>query len=157
MKKSPQIEEIETQQYAVENIILIREDGILRVWAQKDLKPWDWQYRITNATGQFTLIDIDHGKAMPLVKSILNDLSLFPELRILRVIEYTLFATSLILILMGTFTIMRSPNKADIADFGKNVATAATNAKLTTSPIDQIKQAIQSQSINRALTWAQTR
>lgn len=71
--------------------ILVHENGVLRIWDKDDFKPYDWQYRVIDKSDRYMLIDLDKEKAAPLVKSILNDLDLFPELRMLRLAHWLLY------------------------------------------------------------------
>lgn len=88
----------------MEKVILVREKGTLRVWTEEDLKGEEWKYVITDKTGEYTLLDLDNTKAQFFVKAILNELELFPELRMLRMIQWML----VVLLLVCITTMSRS-------------------------------------------------
>lgn len=132
-------------------VILLREDGILKIWSEKDIKKTDWQYRIQDATENFMLIDIDHGKAQPLVKSILNELDLFPELRMLRKIQFSLYVVGLLLFITWLWGIVRSPTKLQVEEMGKTMAeTKAETIKKTADPAEKVRQMLQ---YNTGAAW----
>lgn len=88
-------------------VILLREEGILKIGSEKDIKAGDWQYRISDASEGYMLIDLDHGKAQYLVKSILNDLSLFPELRMLKILQITLYACTALVLFLWVYSLAK--------------------------------------------------
>lgn len=135
--------------------ILLREEGILRIWTDADIKIWDWQYKCTDATEMYTFIDLDHGKAQYLVKSILNDLSLFPELRMLKVIQIWLYIVfAFVIIFWGLIFSMGGTNKqaeeillilkqGQVANSTKNTAQEKIKALIESKVIQTQSWAVQ--------------
>lgn len=91
--------------------ILVIEDGILRIGKQEDLKKNDWQYRMEDATKNYMLIDLDRGKAQPIVKSILNELDLFPEMRMLKLIQAMLLTVLVLILILFALDIFIKPTR----------------------------------------------
>ena len=96
-------------------IILARQDGILRLASESEIKE-TWQYRMIDKTESYCLIDYDAEKAQPIVKSILNDLDLFPELKILKQIRIFVVVLSILSIFLSSFILIFKPSKEFITE-----------------------------------------
>ena len=67
-------------------------------------------------TESYCLIDYDAEKAQPIVKSILNDLDLFPELKILKQIRIFVVVLSILSIFLSSFILIFKPSKEFITE-----------------------------------------
>ncbi len=131
--------------------ILVIEDGILRIGKQEDLKKNDWQYRMEDATKNYMLIDLDRGKAQPIVKSILNELDLFPEMRMLKLIQAMLLTVLVLILILFALDIFIKPTRWYMADMEKRMTDSAI-AEKKVDPKTKFEELIKSQ----AKKWVQT-
>ncbi len=121
-------------------IVLARQDWILRLANESEIKE-DWQYRLIDKSEEYCLIDYDAEKAQPIVKSILNDLNLFPELRILKQIRLIIIWLSTLSTILLFSIIFFKPDKDFIID---TIATINQNTpqKRQTIPEKEIEKSI---------------
>lgn len=71
-----------------EKILVIRENGIIRVWDWSELPKDDkWIYKQEDISKRITFVDIDINSVKPIVKSILNEVANFPEIIMLNQIR----------------------------------------------------------------------
>lgn len=77
----------EEDEKEVWEVLLIVENNILRIArADEIINPKKWHYYQTDKTNKYTLWNLDVESAKPLAKSILNQLWLFPELFMLKML-----------------------------------------------------------------------
>lgn len=80
-----------------EKILVIRENGIIRVWDFSELPKDDkWIYKQEDISKRVTFVDLDINSVKPIVKSILNEVANFPELIMLQQIRIWIFIVLMI-------------------------------------------------------------
>lgn len=104
-----------------------------------------------DSTEKFVLIDLDAGKAQPFVKSILNDLELFPELRMLKIIQIMIAGSMIVTVLLFIFGMFRYPSDKDFEELSKkidskNVQVSDPKARLEQIINSQNKQQVKTQT-----------
>lgn len=71
-----------------QKILVIRENGIIRIWDFSELPKDDrWIYKQEDITKKIIFVDLDINSVKPIVKSILNEVTDFPEIIMLNQIR----------------------------------------------------------------------
>ena len=110
----------------------------MKLGRDSDIDYENWQYRMEDATKSYVLIDLDSAKAQPLVKSILNDLNLFPELRMLKVIQAMIGIVSILMTVLFMVALYRFPSKEILEESFKKLETKYNSPQDAKSKIEQI-------------------
>ncbi|HSW98195.1 MAG TPA: hypothetical protein VLF89_10300 [Candidatus Saccharimonadales bacterium] len=116
----------------------------MRIGDREDLKKNDWQYRMEDATKSYMLIDLDRGKAQPIVKSILNELDLFPEMRMLKLIQVMLLTAIILIFMLFLIDILIKPTRGYMADMEKRLSDKSV-AEKKLDPKTKFEELIKSQ------------
>jgi len=92
-------------------IILTIKDGILKEVLQEkeqdEMKKDNWQYRLTTASQQFTIIDYDKDLARPYVKAILAKVNKLKEVKMLWAVIIILVFLFLFSCVFSVITLLR--------------------------------------------------
>jgi len=91
-------------------IILIMENWILRIGSEKELTKENWYYRKTDSSGVYTLIDYDNSSLQPLVKTVLNEVMDFPEIKLLKMVRFFQIV-AILLMIIGVWLMFSRPDK----------------------------------------------
>lgn len=110
------VEKIE-QDLSEETVILVRDNWILKIGSKESFS-WieTWIYVQRDATGKYILIDFDSTKVAPIAKGILNELSLFPELKAIRFVWKFVYAILFLSIISLGAIIIFVPSASSIAN-----------------------------------------
>ena len=126
----------------MERKILIVEDWILFEWNEDNLKDEKWTYKVRDQEWKFLLVDKDKSKAQPMVKTILNEIDLFPELKMLKIIQWML----LLLIVIGTIWVLyefaRLPTVKDFERLETKINSLSWSTNKKIIPEEEIKRII---------------
>lgn len=148
-----------------DTIVLVRENGILRVWDKRVIENIEtWIYHQKDATWKYLLIDFDSTKVAPIAKGILNELSLFPELEEIRfnnILSYVLIFLWVVCMISifwrvpSTDSIVQSILSAQKTnETSKQNIQAAEEKKSAESIFKTIEERQRNQALNKTSTWA---
>ena len=148
-----------------DTIVLVRENGILRVWDKRVIENIEtWIYHQKDATWKYLLIDFDSTKVAPIAKGILNELSLFPELEEIRFNNILSYVLIFIWVVCVISIFWRVPSTSSIVQAIIDNEKAAKTSSQTTeikkeeksaeSIFKTIEERQRNQALNKTSTWA---
>jgi hypothetical protein len=110
-----------------DTIVLIRENWILKIGSTAIFSNKDtWIYTQRDATEKYILVDFDSTKVAPIAKWILNELSLFPELKWIKWVARWNYAIFFFLILTLSAVFIFTPSVNEIVKEIKKIQTTWT-------------------------------
>lgn len=159
-----QIEKPETseekikEQIKKDTVVLVRENWILKVWSTAIFANKEtWIYTQRDATEKYILVDFDSTKVAPIAKWILNELSLFPELKWIKWVARWNYAIFFIVLMTMAAMIIFTPSVDQIvAEVKKAQAPTATWATAQQRTPQEIFRQIEERKlreINQSGSW----
>lgn len=142
-------------------VVLIRENGILKVWSTAIFSNKEtWIYTQRDASEKYILVDFDSTKVAPIAKWILNELALFPELKWIKWVARWNYAIFFITLMTMSAVMIFTPSVEQIvlevkkAQTPVQTATGATVQQRTPQEIFRQIEERKLREINQSGTWA---
>lgn len=115
-------------------ILVIRENGIIRVWNFDEIKKENtWLYKQIDATKKVVFVDYDVNSVKPIVKSILNEVANFPEMILLSQIRLIILIIAVIAS-VSLYLDYTSFKQADASTMYKSMSEALLKQWLIKTP-----------------------
>lgn len=122
--------------------VYVLHKGILKLGSLEDLSRESWAYRVYDTTGTVVVVNYDLNDAVPFVKTILNEVADFPEIRLLegiRLLVLIIMAVLLLMVLPLTFfTLWTSHFDESIARIESKIDLKAGSVQKTQQPLQRI-------------------